>query len=186
MSAELIVLSVGAAAAALIVTRVLSLRAAARGVPRSTGRAPRCSWARRDRRSMNTLSIHRPRPSIEQRIPAVSSNPVNAILVNAHRSRPDIHHGPAPRGGGNTYDPRPLEDKARQRIAYQLIALLALMIVVLLAGVVFGVIPILSTKLPQDPPQGVRRDPWSARGAGFGGHRLLLRNQEVADSAAAG
>ena len=35
----------------------------------------------RHSRSMNTLSIHRPR-SIEQRIPAVSSNPVNAILVN--------------------------------------------------------------------------------------------------------
>ena len=39
MSAELIVLSVGAAAAALIFTRVLSLRADARGVARSTGRA---------------------------------------------------------------------------------------------------------------------------------------------------
>ena len=39
MSAELIVLSVGAAAAALILTRVLSLRADARGVARSTGRA---------------------------------------------------------------------------------------------------------------------------------------------------
>ena len=38
--AELIgILSVRAAAAALIVTRVLSLRADARGVPRSTGRA---------------------------------------------------------------------------------------------------------------------------------------------------
>ena len=39
MSAELIVLSVGAAAAALIVTRVLSRRADARGGPRSPGRA---------------------------------------------------------------------------------------------------------------------------------------------------
>ena len=39
MSAELIVLSVGAAAAALILTRVLSLRADARGDARSTGRA---------------------------------------------------------------------------------------------------------------------------------------------------
>ena len=109
MSAELIVLSVGAAAAALIVTRVLSPRAAARGVPRSTGRA---------------------------------RDVLGRAATAAHRSRPDIHHGPAPRGGGNTYDPRPLEDKARQRIAYQLIALLALMIVVLLAGVVFGVIPV--------------------------------------------
>ena len=40
------------------------------------------------------------------------------------------------------YDPRPLEDKARRRIAYLLIALLALMIVALLAGVVVGVIPV--------------------------------------------
>ena len=39
-------------------------------------------------------------------------------------------------------DPGPLEDKARRRIAYLLIALLALMIVALLAGVVFGIIPV--------------------------------------------
>ena len=56
-------------------------------------------------------------------------------------ARQGVHHVPAPRGG-KTYDPRPLEDKARRRIAYLLIALLALMIVALLAGVVFGVIPV--------------------------------------------
>ena len=53
----------------------------------------------------------------------------------------EIHHVPAPRDR-RTYDPRPLEDKARRRIAYLLIALLVLMIVALLAGVVFGVIPV--------------------------------------------
>ena len=53
----------------------------------------------------------------------------------------EIHQIPAARGG-TTYDPRPLEDKARRRIAYLLIALLALMIVALLAGVVFGAIPV--------------------------------------------
>ena len=56
-------------------------------------------------------------------------------------ARQEVHHVPAPRGA-KTYDPRPLEDKARRRIAYLLIALLALMIVALLAGVVFGVIPV--------------------------------------------
>src|SRR5260370_4688737 len=36
----------------------------------------------RHNRSMNTLSIHRPRPSIEMRIPAAASVPVKAALVN--------------------------------------------------------------------------------------------------------
>ena len=43
---------------------------------------------RRHSRSMNTLSIHRPRPSIEQRIPAVSSNPVNAPFRTLPRLPP--------------------------------------------------------------------------------------------------
>ena len=41
---------------------------------------------------------------------------------------------------------RPLEDRARQRIAYVLIALLALLIIALLAGVVFGVILVSEIK----------------------------------------
>src|SRR5712675_1996197 len=36
----------------------------------------------RHSRSMNTLSIHRPRPSIEMRTPAAPSVPVKAALVN--------------------------------------------------------------------------------------------------------
>src|SRR5262249_54619983 len=36
----------------------------------------------RHSRSMNTLSIHRPRPSIEMRIPEAASVPVKAALVN--------------------------------------------------------------------------------------------------------
>ena len=59
----------------------------------------------------------------------------------SERGRQETQRVPAPRGGTN-YDPRPLEEKARRRIAYLLIALLALMIVALLAGVVFGVIPV--------------------------------------------
>src|SRR5467141_5252064 len=36
----------------------------------------------RHSRSMKTLSIHRPRPSIEMRTPAAASVPVKAALVN--------------------------------------------------------------------------------------------------------
>ena len=45
-------------------------------------------FTERHSRLMNTLSTHGPRPSIEQRIPTVSSNPVNAILLmdNRHAS----------------------------------------------------------------------------------------------------
>ena len=124
MSAELIVLSVGAAAAALIVTRVLSLRADARGGPRSTGRA-------RDVLGRAGTAAHGSGPAV--------GGPMS------EPARQGVHHVPAPRGG-KTYDPRPLEDKARRRIAYLLIALLALVIVALLAGVVFGVIPVSETK----------------------------------------
>ena len=63
----------------------------------------------------------------------------------SERASHEIHHVPPPRSG-KTYDPRPLEDKARRRIAYLLIALLALMIVALLAGVVVGVIPVSEMK----------------------------------------
>ena len=120
MSAELIVLSIGAAATALIVTRVLSLRADARGDARSTGPA-------RDVLGRGGTAAHRSGPA--------EGGPMS------ERARQEVHHVPAPRDG-RTYDPRPLEDKARRRIAYLLIALLALMIVALLAGVVFGVIPV--------------------------------------------
>ena len=120
MSAELIVLSVGAAASALIVTRVLSLRADARGGPRSPGPA-------RDVLGRAATAAHRSG--------SAEGGPMS------ERGRQETHDVPDPRGG-KTYDPRPLEDKARRRIAYLLIALLALMIVALLAGVVVGVIPV--------------------------------------------
>ena len=62
--------------------------------------------------------------------------------VDAERSsEQEIHDVPVPRGG-EIYDPRPLEDKARRRIAYLLIALLALVVIVLLAMVVFDVIKV--------------------------------------------
>ena len=55
-------------------------------------------------------------------------------------SEQEIHDVPVPRGGA-IYDPRPLEDKVRRRIAYLLIALLALLIA-LLAMVVFDIITV--------------------------------------------
>ncbi len=54
------------------------------------------------------------------------------------RKIPDV---PIPRGGP-IYDPRPFEDQARRRIAYILIALLAIVVLALLAMVVFEVIAV--------------------------------------------
>ena len=56
-------------------------------------------------------------------------------------SEQEIHDVPVPRGGA-IYDPRPLEDKARRRIAYLLIALLAFLVIALLAMVVFDIITV--------------------------------------------
>ena len=44
--------------------------------------------------------------------------------------------------GRESYDPRPQEDRARRRIAYHLVAILALMMFSLLAMVAFGVIAV--------------------------------------------
>lgn len=57
----------------------------------------------------------------------------------------EMHDIPAPRGG-DFYDPRPLEDRARRRIAYLLIALLSLLVMALLAMVVFDVITVAEIK----------------------------------------
>ena len=54
---------------------------------------------------------------------------------------PTIPDVPVPRGGA-IYDPRPLEDQARRRIAYILIALLAIVIFALLSMVIFGIIAV--------------------------------------------
>ena len=57
----------------------------------------------------------------------------------------DTHDVPDPRGG-DSYDPRPLEDTTRRGIAYQLIALLAFLVIAVLAMVVFGVITVAEVK----------------------------------------
>ena len=67
--------------------------------------------------SMNTLSKHRPRLSIEQRIPAVSNNPVNAILVNWLRGNCAVgkcNAGNEIAEGGFLFNPVPAESHNRR------------------------------------------------------------------------
>ena len=130
MSAELfLILSVSVVAgAALVVTGMHSLRAwmrAHRGMTRAE--FSDATEHARDVLGRAGTAVHRSGPAVDGAM--------------SERGRQETHDVPDPRGG-TTYDPRPLEDKARRRIAYLLIALLALMIVALLAGVVFGVIPV--------------------------------------------
>ena len=59
-------------------------------------------------------------------------------------SRQERHETPG--APGNTYDPRPHEDRARRRMAFLLFALLAAMVVALLAMVAFGIISVSEVK----------------------------------------
>ena len=62
-------------------------------------------------------------------------------MARSEQARQETHDVPAPRAG-KAHHPRPREDRARRRIAYLLIALLALLVVALPAMVVFDVIPV--------------------------------------------
>ena len=66
-------------------------------------------------------------------------------VMRARAAQQDTHGGPDPRGG-DSHDPRSLEDKTRRSIAYLLIALLAFLVIALLAMVVFGVITVGEVK----------------------------------------
>ena len=103
-----------------------------------------------------------------------TSEPESAAeQADADRSaEQDTHDVPGPRGG-DSYDPRPLEDKTRRSIAYLLIALLAFLVIFLLAMVVFGVITVGEVK----EFDVFLRVPGSAGGAGNGRHRLLLHKK---------
>ena len=167
MSAGLIgILSIGVAAAALIASRIHSLR----GVMR---------MEHRDLRDTPEIFFGAPGQPLTEAVGqlAVSMSERTRAPEGAEADRSpkqESHHVPDSRGG-TIYDPRPPEDKARRRIAYP-------------AHRVVGT--------PDHRPaghggirhhhrrryQGVRRDPWSTRGSGIGGHRLLLRNQAVAAS----
>ena len=141
MSAELIgILAVALAAAALIMTRILSLRKLMRTEIRHLpGHAGDLLW--------------RAWPAAHRSDPA-AGGPVSERASAAEEPEADrtpeqelqeLHDVPASRGG-KKYDPRPLEDKARRRIAYLLIALLAVQVNALTTIVVFDVITIDDVK----------------------------------------
>ena len=138
MSAELIgIFAVGLAAAALIMTRILSLRklmrAEIRHLPGHAGGL-----------------LGRASAAAHKRAPAaggpLSERATAADVAQADPSpEQDRHDVPAPRDG-KKYDPRPPEDKARRRIAYLLIALLAVQVNALTTMVLFDVISIDDVK----------------------------------------
>ena len=134
MSAGLIgILSIGVAAAALIASRIHSLR----GVMRMD---------LRDLRDTPEIFFGAPGQPLTEAVGqlAVSMSERTRAPEGAEADRSpkqESHHVPDSRGG-TIYDPRPPEDKARRRIAYLLIALLALLIIALLAMVVFGIITV--------------------------------------------
>ena len=138
VTAELIgILSVGLAAAALTVLRVHSLRELLRAVIRHLpGHAGDFLWR-------SETAAHGSAPAGGD---PMSEQPGAPEQAEADQSpEEDTHDVPAPRGG-TSYDPRPLEDKARRQIAYLLIALLALLVIALPAMVVFGVIAVGDVK----------------------------------------
>ena len=76
----------------------------------------------------------------------VAANGV-ATLTRAARANHPARKGTRHRGApGNTYDPRPHEDRARRKMAFLLFALLAVMVVALLAMVAFGIISVSEVK----------------------------------------
>ena len=131
-------LSVGAAAAALLVTGVHSAREAMRS--RAGDRPAEDGDARR---FSGSGTAARGSEAAAGRAGARGSGPEEA---EADRSAKREGHDVAGPRGGEGYDPRPLEDKARRRIAYLLIALLALQVTGLLVMVAFGVITVDQVK----------------------------------------
>ena len=138
MRAELFgILAVGLAAAALIMTRIRSLRKSMRteihDLPGHVG-----GLRRRTR-----TAAHGSAPTAGG---PVSERARAADEPEADRPpEQDRHDLPAPRVG-KKYDSRPLDDKARRRIAYLLIALLALHVNALTTMVLFDVIAIDDVK----------------------------------------
>ena len=118
------ILAIGVAAAALFVPR--------------TGSA---------RDSMRTMTRNLPGHAGDALLRSGTSEPESAAeQADADRSaEQDTRDVPGPRGG-DSHDPRPLEDKTRRSIAYKLIALLAFLVIALLAMVVFGVITVGEVK----------------------------------------
>ena len=99
------------------------------------------------RDSMRTVTRNLPGHAGDALLRSGTSEPESAAEQgDANRSaQQDTHDVPGPRGG-DSYDPRPLEDRTRRSIAYKLIALLAFLVIALLAMVVFGVITVGEVK----------------------------------------
>jgi hypothetical protein len=64
----------------------------------------------------------------------------------SHRPADNTDRGDEERTPGDGYDPRPHEDKARRRLAFLLLALLAVMVLGLMAMVAFGIITVAEVK----------------------------------------
>ena len=82
---------------------------------------------------------------LEKFFDRVNHDLLMARVARKVRDKRETHEAPAPRDG-NVYDPRPLEDKARRRIAHLLIVSLALLVIALPTMVVFGVIAVGDVK----------------------------------------
>lgn len=126
-------LSVGAAAGALFVTGLYAAREAMRA---RLGDRPGDGGVARRR---SGTAAHRSGAAAGGRTGERDDGPAGA---EAERSAKREGHDVPGRRGGEAYDPRPLEDKARRRIAYLLIGLLALQVTALLAMVAFDVITV--------------------------------------------
>ena len=89
------------------------------------------------RDSMRTMTRNLPGHAGDALLRSGTSEPESAAeQADADRSaEQDTHDAPGPRGG-DSHDPRSLEDKTRRSIAYLLIALLAFLVIALLAMVV--------------------------------------------------
>ena len=131
------ILAVGLAAATLIMARIRSLRKSmrteihdlpgpVRGLRRRTPTAP-----------------HRSDPAAGR---PVSEQGRPAAKPEADRPPQQDSHDVLPLRAGKKYDPRPLDDKARRRMAYVLIALLALQVNALTTMVLIDVIAIEDIK----------------------------------------
>ena len=138
MRAELFgILAVGLGATALIMTRILSLRKLMRTEIRHLpGHAGDLLWRATAAAHKRDLAAGGPLSQLA-RAPAVAEADPSP--------EQDKHDVPAPRDG-KKYDSRPLDDKARRRMVYLLIALVAVQVNALMTMVLFDVISIDDVK----------------------------------------
>ena len=132
-SALMVSLSTGIAAAVLFVIALHALRAKLRDLPEHRG----------DSRWRSATGAHASDSAAGSPPSRRKGGPPEP---DADRRPGQNKHGVPAARGDKGYDPRSLEDKARRRIAYLLIALLALQVTGLMAMVVFGIITVGDVK----------------------------------------